>query len=196
MNVRACVSQLHLHLHSSEPLAASPGHVTQIPPATFTCQGSMQVVFLLSALGLLVHSVNTHWTQAMWKKPRNSDVKMECQEIKQKKFPVARHARGYTRLWVALKSFECMGSHSYLERPFLCGQQRSGEGRWLQTRWSLGEDWGAGLQSLIQTEAWIWATESRVDSLDREHGREAWLMGLSTRWKWRDCSCKREWEVK
>ena len=120
-----------------------------------------QVVFLLLALGLLVHSVNTHWTQATWKKPRNSDVKMECPEIKQEKFPVARHARDYERLQVVLKSFECMGSHSYLERPLLCGQQRSGEGRWLQRRWSLGEDWGAGLQT----------------GLDLSYWKQSWLLG-------------------
>ena len=35
-----CVPQLYVHLHSSEPLAASLGHVTQIPPSTFTCQVS------------------------------------------------------------------------------------------------------------------------------------------------------------
>lgn len=54
-----------------------------------------QVVFLLSALGLLVHPANMHGTQATWKKPGNSDVKMERQEVKQEKFPAARHARGY-----------------------------------------------------------------------------------------------------
>lgn len=40
VNVYVCVPQLYVHLHSSEPLAASLGHVTQIPPSTFTCQVS------------------------------------------------------------------------------------------------------------------------------------------------------------
>ena len=136
-----------------------------------------------SALGLLVHPVNMHGTQATWKKPGSSDVKTERQVIKQEKFPAARHARGYERWWVVLKGFECMGSCHIRKDHFFAdnrGQER--EGGWVRP------------EAPDCRPAWIWATQSRADSLDREHGREAWLMGLSARWKWRDYFCKREWE--